>query len=396
MKHVIQKPKRQIFSLALATTLGTFLPMSLLAVDLDSPAAPNDIGSAMFTLQAICDRLNSGTAGAKRGATFSEPPSVGPFAGVGCTLDEAMAAAPAGDNTNGASINEVWFGKTFWSLRTDGTWGLQTGTLAHQIPIDTTVNQPAGNYSAFDLSIVDTDLVTGNIRNGVTIFGIAGDANIVDTSTGDAVAADIATGKKAWVAGVEVTGTATGGSIAVIQTGQTTCYDAFGSTISCASTGQDGDKLAGATWPNPRFTDNSDGTITDKLTGLIWLKNANCFGLRNWTTALSDANSLSSGSCGLTDGSVAGDWRLPNYKELFSLIDAEYDNPALSNSAGTMKWTEGDAFSGVQTYFYWSSTTVVSNPNLAWFVATDNGGMNSTVKTLTAYVWPVRGGVINR
>jgi hypothetical protein len=32
----------------------------------------------------------------------------------------------------------------------------------------------------------------------------------------------------------------------------------------------------GVAWPNPRFTDNSDGTVTDNLTGLIWLKNANC------------------------------------------------------------------------------------------------------------------------
>ena len=34
----------------------------------------------------------------------------------------------------------------------------------------------------------------------------------------------------------------------------------------------------GVAWPNPRFTDNGNGTVTDNLTGLIWLKNANCFG----------------------------------------------------------------------------------------------------------------------
>ena len=48
-------------------------------------------------------------------------------------------------------------------------------------------------------------------------------------------------------------------------------------------------------WPNPRFTDNSDGTVTDNLTGLIWLKDANCFGDRTWISALSDANGLASG-----------------------------------------------------------------------------------------------------
>ena len=30
--------------------------------------------------------------------------------------------------------------------------------------------------------------------------------------------------------------------------------------------------------PSPRFTDNNDGTVTDNLTGLVWLKNANLFG----------------------------------------------------------------------------------------------------------------------
>ena len=48
------------------------------------------------------------------------------------------------------------------------------------------------------------------------------------------------------------------------------------------------------------------GTVTDNLTRLIWLKNANAFGVRTWEQALSDANTLASGSAGLTDGSVAG------------------------------------------------------------------------------------------
>ena len=67
----------------------------------------------------------------------------------------------------------------------------------------------------------------------------------------------------------------------------------------------------GVAWPNPRFKDNGNGTVTDNLTRLIWLKNANAFGLRTWEQALSDANALASGSAGLTDGSKAGDWRLP-------------------------------------------------------------------------------------
>ncbi len=60
------------------------------------------------------------------------------------------------------------------------------------------------------------------------------------------------------------------------KTGQTKCYDASGTEISCSGTGQDGAYQNGATWPNPRFTYNENGTVKDNLTGLIWLKNANC------------------------------------------------------------------------------------------------------------------------
>lgn len=95
-------------------------------------------------------------------------------------------------------------------------------------------------------------------------------------------------------------------AIALPKTGQTTCYDSAG-VIPCTGTGQDGDIRAGVAWPSPRFTDNGNGTITDHLTGLTWLKNVNCFGDQEWATALNLANNLHSGQCGLTDGSAAGD-----------------------------------------------------------------------------------------
>ncbi|UCE55232.1 MAG: hypothetical protein JSV31_07260 [Desulfobacterales bacterium] len=52
----------------------------------------------------------------------------------------------------------------------------------------------------------------------------------------------------------------------VAKTGQTDSY------ADC----DDGDLEKGIVWPVPRFTDNEDGTVTDNLTGLVWLKNANC------------------------------------------------------------------------------------------------------------------------
>jgi len=132
--------------------------------------------------------------------------------------------------------------------------------------------------------------------------------------------------------------------------------------IPCAGTGQDGDWQKGVAWPNPRFTDNGNGTVTDNLTGLIWLKNANCFDIRSWATALTDASMLNSGECGLTDGSVEGNWRLPNVREMQSLVDYERSNPALPSS---------HPFSGVpsnDSNYYWTSTTFQPYTSNAWLV----------------------------
>ncbi len=124
------------------------------------------------------------------------------------------------------------------------------------------------------------------------------------------------------------------------------------------ATGGDGDLQRGIPWPVPRFTHNGNGTVTDNLTGLVWLRNAGCFAARHWGEALSVANSLQDGDCGLSDGSSQGDWRVPNIRELMSLLDYEYVVPALSNTNGTGKWKQGDPFHLPSTNdYYWSSTT---------------------------------------
>lgn len=167
----------------------------------------------------------------------------------------------------------------------------------------------------------------------------------------------------------------------VPRTGQTTSY----------ATGDDGDLEKGKPLPSPRFTDNGDGTVTDNMTGLIWLKNANCFGQETWADALTDCNDLASGTCGLTDGSVAGEWRLPNIRELHSLIHYGFHFPALCDAAGTGQWTDGDPFSGVHTGQYWTSTTMESLTYLAFSVNVYPGLVVDPDKTESHYVWPVRG-----
>jgi hypothetical protein len=143
----------------------------------------------------------------------------------------------------------------------------------------------------------------------------------------------------------------------------------------------------GIPWPTPRFTDNNNGTVIDNLTGLIWMKNANAFSPRTWAQAISDANNLKSGDAGLTDGSKAGDWRLPNIRELHSLVD-------YSQSSG-MALPAGHPFTEVHWDGpYWSSTTD-EDPlaaNSAWNIGFDLGGTGSQPKGNPSWVWCVRGG----
>lgn len=173
-----------------------------------------------------------------------------------------------------------------------------------------------------------------------------------------------------------------GGLAPVEKTGQVISY----------STGDDGDLQKGVKWPCPRFTDKGNGTVKDRLTGLIWLKNANAFGIQTWEHALESANSLVSGLAGLKDCSVEGDWRLPNVKELQSLIDFAYTDPALSSALGTSQWTSGDPFIGVQSNHYWSSTTYSNLTTDAWAVHLIAGSVGRVNKTGEVYVWPVRSG----
>ena len=140
--------------------------------------------------------------------------------------------------------------------------------------------------------------------------------------------------------------------------------------------------------PQPyRFIDKGNGTVTDKKTGLTWLKNANCFGpQQNLRSAMIVVNKLANGQCGLTDGSTAGQWRLPDLAELSSLID--YGRYAVDMPAG-------HPFSKVVPgRYYWSSTRTLRNPNDAVTVAVGHGLNIDGIVNYDfggAYVWPVYG-----
>ena len=91
---------------------------------------------------------------------------------------------------------------------------------------------------------------------------------------------------------------------------------------------------------NNNFVDNSDGTISDTSTGLMWQK-ATAPGTYTWEQALTYCENLTLPAGGYSD------WRLPNRNELQSIVDYSRYNPAIDTTF----------FPGTVASYYWSSTT---------------------------------------
>ena len=174
------------------------------------------------------------------------------------------------------------------------------------------------------------------------------------------------------VSGCTASGVTIPSTVALVAaTGQTTIY----------AIGDDGTYQKGVAQPNPRFTDNLDGTLTDNLTGLIWLKDGGCLGNVPWLGALAAVDRLRDGLCGLSDGSVAGSWRLPNRNELLSLL---YEGSGLPLDHPFIKPEEPSGY-------YWSSTTYPFIPTTAWIVRIfQDGYQDRSVKIDSNLVIAVR------
>ena len=99
------------------------------------------------------------------------------------------------------------------------------------------------------------------------------------------------------------------------------------------------------------FSENGDNTITDNATGLMWMKNDSETSM-TWEEALNYAENFEFGGY--------SDWRLPDAKELQSIVDYTR-SPGTTNSAAIdplFSSTEITNEAGESDYsFYWSSTT---------------------------------------
>lgn len=123
------------------------------------------------------------------------------------------------------------------------------------------------------------------------------------------------------------------------------------------------------------FSDNSDGTVTDKATNLMWQKEDNGEPV-NWEAALAYCETLVLPSGGFDD------WRLPNVKELASLED--FSRYPVNNDA---------FFPNAKESVYWSSTSVEGSGGSAWHISFLGGNILSIEqgKTDFSYVRCVRG-----
>ena len=226
-------------------------------------------------------------------------------------------------------------------------------------------------------------------------------------------------------------------------TGQTTCYDSGGNVIDCAGTGQDGEIRAGA---RLRYRDQSDGTIHDRNTGLTWEKKSDDEDINDknnttfphdkdnvytWDEAFAlhvatlnnicknnetvDCSVNGDAGCGGVGGKCgfAGkrDWRVPNVKELLSIIN--YQNffvpnvggaavsvafnrrcvPGTTVLTGSCTVTPPDPDPDLVGADYWSSTSLAGNPERAWAVGFDDGSVPDERKSAKFHVRAVRGGL---
>lgn len=157
-----------------------------------------------------------------------------------------------------------------------------------------------------------------------------------------------------------------------------------------------------------RYVDCNNGTVTDTVTGLVWLKQADCLGSVNYADATAEAATLSSGQCGLTDGSKPGEWRLPTSEDwkITLLPGPDCQSPALTDTSGTGCYATGaKPFPNVVVDKYWSATARLDQPTAAWtadlhyneetaLAETGEWSILPRDKSEPHRVWPVRGTAI--
>jgi len=482
----------------------------VLAGTITSPGDPASAGR-MYTLEQIYQKFYTGTTATKQSGGFTEP-GLAPGSTMH-TLDNIYGDFTTDITaTSGTVAANVLSGKTFFA--TSGTTrGASWGPVAGAIPDKTGLNvastaqsQASGvNYftatqgyydgtakvSATDAQVaaLASDLATGNVKNGATIFGVNGSTKVLDTTSGTATNGQVLLNQVCYSNGSTITGNITNGSDVTVTSASTTipagyysgsqkcsstagsavtvtdssgtaipagyysgtpkcsaaltggtgsaaaagqilngyyaygsnganvngtfkallpttfqaaCYDTDGpSTITCGGTdwpAQDADTIGNSGACTPTYT-QGDYTVKDECTNLEWQRYGH--GSNNGYTApasISDCydadpnTAYASGYCtytwqyalkycaNLNNAQMGSGWRLPNPKELQSIVDYSIHSPSIN-----------EKFTNTKLDDYWSSTTsAASGPAYAWVVDFYDGFVDVDGKTVSYCIRCVR------
>ena len=150
------------------------------------------------------------------------------------------------------------------------------------------------------------------------------------------------------------------------------------------------------TTPSADFADNGDGTITHNTTGLVWMRcslgqswsGTSCTGTASAITWQQALNTVADVNSGVSDADGDGqpgfayrtDWRLPQKRELESIVERHCWSPAINAMP----------FPGTPSSWFWSSSPYDQNPDYAWAVYFRSGASGPGIKTFPSRVRLVR------
>lgn len=230
------------------------------------------------------------------------------------------------------------------------------------------------DVSSAETNEVKVSLIVSNATAKVSAANVSGDVGAgVATGAGKVIVWDMAADWNGSAADLSYT--------VVVDDGvkKTVCpVPKSGQTIS-TRIGDDGEWQSGVEWPDPRFTDNGDGTVHDNLTGLEWILDPQALAenseTMDWESSIGFCNGL--------DFAGHSDWRMPNRKELVSLLDYGQMYTGLPS---------GHPFNNVGLHSYWTSTTIGLLPAHAYYVSMPTLWVSNRIKTDSGgcYAWPVR------
>lgn len=344
------------------------------AGNIEPPGAPS---ASMKTLYDIYKKITTGS----NAQTHSLFPTGSPGATM-YTLEEIYNAIPAGSTTT--LLSDIQSGRTV-IIRNNGSMMIITGTgltNSHDsgtITNDASVENVLTNYEFWG---ADGSRYSGryfptsanNVRNGITF----GSNNSLTGNMVIPLENEVRNSVKYGANGTEYTGTFSSGTaeaLYLLRTGQTAVYtNGDDGTYRNGHTG--GYTNTDGSWNgNTRFSTNTAGdVVTDNLTGMMWIRDANLYGTGNWYFAVTNAKNCTAGGY--------NDWHLPSTREIQTIIDFKNTGPPFPT---------GHSFKNVQISAYWLSTTSALNPTInAWAINTYYGYMYEVNKSVSIYIWYCR------